>query len=80
MTSRDTDADARAAQIGALRRIGGAGRVEQAFRMSEQARRISIAGILRSNPNLSQAEARAILLRRVLGEDLYQAAYGDGAV
>jgi hypothetical protein len=43
--------------------------------MSEEARRISIAGLLSRHPGLSGAEARARVLRRILGPALYAAAY-----
>ena len=77
MTSADTDADARAAQLDALRRIGGAARVEQALSMSEEARSLSITGLLGRSQALSPVEARAIVLRRILGDELYEAAYGN---
>ena len=76
VVSRDTSASARDAQLAVLRRLGGAGRLEQALRMSEQARRISIAGTLSRSPGMSAEEARFCVLRRVLGADLYEAAYG----
>jgi len=44
--------------------------------MSEQARRISIAGILSRNPRMPAEEARSRVLRRLLGADLHEAAYG----
>ena len=75
MTSRDTSRAAREAQIAALRSLGGAGRLELAFAMSEEARAISLAGIRARNPQLSEAEARAQLLRRILGPELYAAVY-----
>jgi hypothetical protein len=77
MMAVDTTADARAVQIGALRALGGAGRLSQALAMSEQARRISIAGLLGRRPELTPSEARCIVLKRILGEELYQAAYRD---
>jgi hypothetical protein len=77
VTSADTDADARAAQLDALRRLGGAARVEQALSMSEEARSLSIAGLLGQSRTLSPVEARAIVLRRILGKELYEAAYGN---
>jgi hypothetical protein len=49
--------------------------VEQALRMSEQARRISAAGLLDRNPGMSSAEANSRVLRRLLGLELYKAAY-----
>ena len=77
MRSADTDADAREAQLEALRRLGGAARVEQVLSMSEEARRLSIAGLVGSSQALSPEEARAIVLRRILGDELYEAAYGN---
>ena len=75
MAARDTSSQAREVQRAAHRRLGAAGRVELAFEMSAQARQISIAGMRSRDPALSQAEARSQLLRRILGDDLYQAAY-----
>jgi hypothetical protein len=75
MAARDTGAQAHAVQREAHRRLGAGGRVELAFEMSTQAREISIAGMRSRNPELSQAEARAQLLRRILGDDLYRSAY-----
>ena len=77
VTSADTDADARAVQLDALRRLGGAARVEQALSMSEEARSLSIAGLVGRSRAVSPEEARAIVLRRILGDELYEAAYGD---
>ena len=74
-TEELTDAEARTAQLGALRKLGGPGRVQQVFGMPDEARRISVAGLLARSRNLSPAEARAIVLRRILGAELYDAAY-----
>jgi hypothetical protein len=43
--------------------------------MSEQARAVPLAGVLAREPELSHEEARARLLRRVLGAALYEAAW-----
>jgi hypothetical protein len=43
--------------------------------MTEEARRTSIAGLRSRDPGLSEAEARARMLRRILGPALYAAAY-----
>lgn len=75
MRSRDTSADANAAQRAAQQRLGPARRVELAFEMSEQARALSIQGALKREPGLSTEEARARLLRRMLGDALYRAAW-----
>lgn len=75
MLGRDTSREAREVQREAHRRLGGARRVELAFEMSAEARRIAIAGLRHRDPNLSETEARARLLRRLLGNELYTAAY-----
>ena len=75
MLPRDTQRAAIDVQRDAYRRLGAAGRVELAFEMSEQAREISITGMLDRDPTLSRSEARARLLRRLFGEDLFEAAY-----
>jgi HEPN domain-containing protein len=75
MSSRDTSREADEVQRAALRRLGPARRVELAFEMSEQAREISIRGALAREPGLAPEEARARLLRRLLGDALYHAAW-----
>jgi len=74
MTSRDTSAAAHAAQLAVLRAMGPGRRVERALEMSEQAREITIQGILARDLGLGYAEARARSLRRLLGSELYDAA------
>jgi len=71
----DTSREAREVQLQAQRRLGAGARLELAFEMCAEARRISIAGMRRRDPALSEAEARSRLLRRLLGEELYEAAY-----
>jgi hypothetical protein len=46
--------------------------VELAFEMSEQARAISIEGAMAREPGLSREEARDRLLRRLLGDALFE--------
>jgi HEPN domain-containing protein len=75
MRPRDTTREAFDAQRAAWRRLGPARRVELAFEMSEQAREISIRGALAREPGLAPEEARARLLRRLLGDALYRAAW-----
>jgi hypothetical protein len=74
-TARDTSPEARAIQCEAQRRLGPARRVELAFEMCAEARRISIAGMLQRDPSLSESAAHARLLRRLLGDALFEAAY-----
>lgn len=77
MPPRDTTPEALAVQRESLRALGGARRVELAIEMSEQAREIAIAGMLARDPGLTREAARARLLRRILGDELYEAAYGS---
>jgi hypothetical protein len=73
--SRDTSPEARRVQRDAQRRLGGPGRVELAFQMCADAREIALAGMLQRDAGLGEADARARLLRRLLGNALYDAAY-----
>jgi hypothetical protein len=66
----DTEANALKAQLTALRRLGPAGRVRLAVEMSEDARRIAFEGERRRHPELTAAEARLAVLRRVWGAEL----------
>ncbi len=70
MLSGDTDDNARAAQIAALRRLGPSGRVRLAAEMSEDARRIAVEGEQRRHPELSASEARRAVLGRMWGAAL----------
>jgi hypothetical protein len=79
MRSRDTSHAARAAQREAQRRLGPAGRVILAFEMSEQARAISIEGAMAREPGLELEEASARVLRRLLGDDLFDACWPTSA-
>ena len=71
----DTAAAARRVQCAALRALGPARRVELALEMSEQARAIATEGIMARHPGLGPEQARARLLRRLLGADLFDAAW-----
>jgi hypothetical protein len=75
MSSGDTTAAAREVQCAALRALGPAGRVELALEMSEQARAIAIDGIVARHAGVGPEQARARLLRRLLGAELFDAAY-----
>jgi hypothetical protein len=75
MSARDTAAAAREAQLRVLRSLGPARRAELALEMSEQARAVALAGVLAREPGLSPEQARARLLRRVLGAALFDAAW-----
>jgi hypothetical protein len=76
MLPRDTSRQAHEIQLQVLRRQGGPRRVELAFEMSEAARKVSLSGMRSREADLAPVEARARLLRHILGEDLHRAAYG----
>jgi hypothetical protein len=50
--------------------------MELAIQMSQQARETSIRGIRDRDPTLSATAARDVLLRRLLGDALFDAAFG----
>jgi hypothetical protein len=66
----DTDEEALAVQLATVRRLGPAGRVLAAAEMSEDARRIAFEAERRRHPELSEAEARRAVLRRLWGREL----------
>jgi hypothetical protein len=77
--AQDTSDAAREVQLGALRRLGASGRASLAAKMSDDARRIAIAGEMRRHPELSEAEARRIVCRRALGAELAARVYPPDA-
>ena len=79
MLDRDTSPDARRVQLDALRRMGPERRAALAIELSMRARETALAGIRARNPDLSEAEARHVLFRRILGDELYRAAFERGA-
>ena len=68
--SRDTSPEAQIAQIDAARKLGREGRLRVAIGMSEDARRISIDGVKRRHPELSDDRARHVFLTALYGADL----------
>lgn len=68
--SRDTSPEAQIAQIEAARQLGREGRLRVAIGMSEDARRISIDGVKRRHPELSDDRARHVVLTALYGADL----------
>jgi len=79
VVSRDTTPGARKAQLAAYRRLGSARRAEMAYELSQQAQAVTIAGIRSRDRRLSAEAARAVLIRRLLGAELFDAAYPDSA-
>ncbi len=68
--TRDTSAAARRVQVEALRRMDGPTRLQMALEMSEEARRVSLAGIRYRHPDWPDAAVHQELLRLMLGRDL----------
>jgi hypothetical protein len=66
----DTTAAARDAQVAAARRLAPSERLRLAAEMSEDARRIAIDGERRRHPELTEAEARQVVFRRLWGAEL----------
>jgi hypothetical protein len=73
MPATDTHRDAQRAQLEVYRRLGPQARVELTARMSEDARRIALQGILARHPGYDDRTARRALLRLLLGDDLVRA-------
>ena len=79
MTLTDTAEDARRAQLRAYARLGPSRRVEIAYQLSEEIRTIAIQGIRSRDLRLTPEEARSALLRRLLGEALFCAAFSEAS-
>ena len=73
--AHDTTAEAHLAQLEAYRRMGPARRLEIALDLSDQARRISVAGILSRHPEYTPAQAAQALRRLLLGDATCRAAW-----
>lgn len=69
----DTDEDAYRIQIEVYRRLGAEGRARMAAEMSEDARRIALAGIRQRHPDYDDEQARRALFRLLLGNDVVSA-------
>ena len=63
------------AQESAWRRLGAEGRIRLMLQLSDELREVALAGIRGREPDLSEAQARGWLLRALLGDELYEAAY-----
>ncbi len=67
----DTNAEARKAQIDAIRGLGVEERVRLALTMSEEARELAIEGAMRRAPNLTREQAKRDVFARMWGADLF---------
>jgi len=76
---RDTSPESHAVQLEVYARMGPQRRVELAFELSERMRELAVEGIRARSPGLSLAEARRILWRKLLGDELFRAAFPEAA-
>lgn len=67
---RDTSPDAWARQFEAYRSIGPEARLRLALEMSEDVRRLALAGIRHRHPDWPEAKAQAALTELLLGRQL----------
>jgi predicted ArsR family transcriptional regulator len=71
----DTSTDADAVQVEAYRRMGGTGRVQVMFRLTEMTRRTTEAGIRRRHPDYDDARVMLALARLLHGDELVRRAW-----
>ncbi len=74
-TPRDTDEASWRAQHAVWERMGGAGRLRAALHASDEVRRVAAAGIRHRHPEYDAEQVRRALLRLVLGDEPYEAAF-----
>jgi hypothetical protein len=72
----DTSDEAAAVHAEVLRRMGPERRMLLCFQMSEEVRELAIQGELHRHPELSYAEAKLEVIRRMYGDELFTLAYG----
>ena len=73
----DTTPEADAAQFGVYRRMSDARRLEIALQMSDEARRITAAGIRAHHPEYTDTHVEDALRRLMLGTKLFHMAWPD---
>ncbi len=72
----DTDEAAARAQRDVWRRMGPERKLLLALQMRDDVRELAIAGEMRRSPALSRREAELVVIGRMLGDALFEAAYG----
>jgi hypothetical protein len=71
----DTAPDVHQAQEAVWSRLEAEGRIRLMLQLSDELREVALDGIRRREPDLTETQARGRLLRTLLGDDLYAAAY-----
>jgi hypothetical protein len=72
---RDTTPESYAAQLEAYRRLGPAGRVSIAARLSADTRELARGGIRARHPDYTEEEVERALRRLWLGDELFRRAW-----
>ena len=78
-TVLDTSAEADAVQREVWARMGPEGRLALALKMSDEARELAIEGVMARCPELTRRQAMLEVVRQYLGDELFEAAFGDRA-
>jgi hypothetical protein len=73
----DTTDDALREHIRGLRRLGISGRAAMTFELSDNLRQIVKDGVRHRHPDWDEAQVKQETLRIVLGDDLYNKAFGN---
>jgi len=73
----DTTPEAHALQLDLYRKLGGPARVAMLFRLSDAARRLTMAGIRARHPEYTADEVKLALARLTLGDQLVRQAWPD---
>ena len=73
----DTSADALAVQLRVLRRIGIEGRAAMTFELSDNLRQIVKDGVRHHHPDWDERQVKQEALRIVLGDRLFNEAFGE---
>ncbi len=72
---RDTTREAREVQLEAVRRMAPEERLQRGLELAELVRALLAAGVRARHPEYSEEEVRLAVIRIVLGEKLFRAAY-----
>jgi len=71
----DTSSEAREVQLEAVRRMPPEERLQRGLELTELVRELLAAGVRARHPEYSPEEVRLTVIRIVLGEELFRAAY-----
>lgn len=73
----DTTPEANAVQRSVWAKMGAGRRLELALMMSDEARELSISGVMARCPHLTRRQAQMEVIRRVLGDVMFNEAFGE---